>query len=128
MRKNTVFVATMLIAFVFGLQIAEPVAAASMKLVDHGSVKGIDSDIGYYKYSWVTYQKGTSYLKIKGYFYVGSKDHSFRTIFILQKLSKSRVKITSYTDGVSGGTAYDRTKLTGAQYYWRVFRPEMLTF
>jgi len=124
MKKNIGLLSVILFMLVISLQAVEPVAAA--KLVDHGTIKGTDHDVGYYKYSWVTYQKGTSYVKTSWYLYFGVIKDSSKETFILQKVSKTKLKITKYMDGTKLVTEYHYTKLTAAQYYWRVFRPNIL--
>ncbi len=126
MNKNIAMVALVSFMFVLSLQIAEPVAAAKLKMVDHGSIKGTDPDMGYYKISWATYQKGTNYVKTNAYVYFGSVDKSVKTSFVIQKLSKNKVKITNYWNGQKIGSYYDYSKLTASRYYWRVFRPELI--
>ena len=39
MRKNTLIIVMILSMFIFGLQMAEPLTAASLNVVDHGSIK-----------------------------------------------------------------------------------------
>lgn len=136
MRKNTLLIATILSMFVFGLQLAEPVAASSLKVVDHGSIKFKDSEdynnTLYYK--WKTYQKGINYVEIIGYYYSPKHKYGEYIYEHIQKVSKSKVKIygklvfieSGTRDSMNFDTYYAKTKLTAARYYWRVERPEML--
>ncbi len=127
MKKKIGTLAAMFLICAFCIAIVEPTAAARTKMVDKGSIKGTDPDIGYYKFSWVTYQKGTSYIKIKSYLYMGFINYSIKTTFVIQKLSKTKIKLTTYMNGKKIDTTYGYTKLTAARFYWREFRPEMLS-
>lgn len=138
MRKNVLLIAAILSMFVFGLQIAEPVAAASYKLVDHGSIKF--KDPYYYNttdtFKWKTYQKGTNYAVMKGYLYNPKTNRCAYTYVYLQKITKKILKMTmkeTYKDYNTGksinknlGTTYYKTKLTAAQCYWRYARGPFL--
>jgi len=127
MRKKMVLAALISFMFIFSLQMAEPAAAAKMKKVDSGSITFSTPDSGKYTYSWTTYQRGTSYLKVLGKMYSHKYGESVSMNFYITKVSKKKVKVSGYIDGESIGTHYDRTKLTGARYYWRIFRPSMMT-
>ncbi len=114
--------------FVLSLQIAEPVAAA--KLVDKGSF----SYPGDFKYSWKTYQIGTSYMKVNMHLYDYETKQSSTYNFILKKVSKSKLKMTYSISGKLNGDSYtytlthtEYTKLTAARYYWRVIRPGIVS-
>lgn len=136
MRNNVILIAAILFMFVFGLQLAEPAAAANLKVVDHGSIKFKDTEdynnTLYYK--WKTYQKGINYVEIIGCYY--SPIHKYKEYIYehIQKVSKSKVKIYGKLVFIESGTHhsmnfetyYAKTKLTAAQYYWRVERPDML--
>lgn len=113
--------------FAICIGMAGTASAAKTKLVDKGYIKGTDPDMGYYKISWFTYQKGTYYVKTKLFFYMGSVDQTEKLTVVMQKVSKTKLKITAYVNGKKVGTEYDYTKLTAAQYYWRIFKPDMLS-
>jgi hypothetical protein len=124
MRKNIVLLSGILFMIMIGLQAAEPVAAA--KLVDHGAIKGTDADYGYYKVSWFTYQTGVNYVKVNVFDYWAFCDDTNKMTMTLKKVSKKKIKLTMYdSDTKSSFTTYGNTKLTAAQYYWRVIRPSM---
>ena len=122
-----VLIALISFIFVFNLQISEPVAAAKLKLVDHGSIKSTDSYSGYHKESWFAYQKGINYLKVNNYDYTGAIDKTDKFTYIFQKISKTNLKETIYINGKKNGVRYHHTKLTAARYYWRLFRPGMIS-
>ena len=138
MRKNSLMIVLMLSMFVFGLQIAEPAAAASLKVVDHGSIKFKDPN-NYNStdsFKWKTYQKGTSYVVMKGYLYSPTMNRGAYTYVYLNKISKKIIKMTSkatYMDYNTSksfnknlGTSYYYTKLTAAQCYWKYVRGPFL--
>lgn len=128
MNQKIGLLAAVFIIFAICIAMAGTASAAKTKLVDKGSIKGTDPDMGYYKISWFTYQKGTSYVKTKMFFYMGSIDYTLKYTFVMQKVSKTKLKLTFYGDGVKKRTEYDYTKLTAARYYWREFKPEMTSF
>ena len=115
-----------------GFQFAEP--AAAVKVVDHGTKYGWDGQNGHTKVIWKTYQYNNNFLKAYTTHYV--KDtrtkkylFSYHETYTLAKVTKSSVKITDWTDSeLCPGTtvSYKKTKLTAAQYYWRVYRHNIL--
>lgn len=120
MRKNLALVALISFMFVFSLQIAQPVSAAKLKVVDKGS---FTEDYGYGKCTntWKTYQKGTYYVKIVAT--SKSPGHTDRMTMYLIKVSKRVLKIKTINNGKWTGTMYLPSKLTAAQYYWKYIRP-----
>lgn len=135
MNKNLVLMALVMSMFVFGLEIAEPAAAASMKVVDHGSVKIKDSYGNPGTFTWKTYQIKTSYVEMIGKAYVPkTKKQAYMYVYI-QKVSKNLVKISGkdvlkysgHTKTKYIPTTYGYSKLTAAQCYWRYFRPSLLS-
>jgi len=136
MRKNIVLIAAILSMFVFSLQIAEPVAAAKLKVVDHGSTKFKDPyDKSTVTYKWKTYQMGTNYVEVVGSYYFPEYNLREYVYVYLKKVSKTKIKMSGKitvkdshsSHSQSIGSHYYYTKLTAAQYYWRVVRPEMLS-
>ena len=125
MKKNIVLIAGMLFILAFGLQIAEPVAAA--KLVDQVSLKRTDADGQQGKFSLFTYQKGVNYIKSHEFDYWASTDHTYKSIRTIKKVGKNKIKITISFFGFKN-SEYVHTKLTAAQYYWRVERPAILYY
>ena len=104
---------------------AEPVAAASLKEVDHGSYKVNGPHNDYFIYSWKTYQYKTSYVKIKAYVkFKGQKTQTMTTT--LRKESKYILQVREFYNKKWAITYYIPEKRTAAQYYWRVIRPSML--
>lgn len=135
MNKNLVLMALMMSMFVFGLEIAEPAAAASMKVVDHGSVKVKDSYGNPGTFTWKTYQIKTSYVEMVGHAYWTKPKKEVYMYVYIQKVSKNIVKISG--KGISKYLGHTKTKylpaeyayskLTAAQCYWRYFRPSLLS-
>ena len=134
MSKNIFAVLTVMV-FV-GLQFAGPVAAA--KVVDQGTKYAWNGQDGYYKLAWKTYQYNNDFLKAyvtkylrddttKKYTELGVDEE-----FVFAKVTKSSLKITNIAEWVVDfdldpvQVSYTKTKLSGAQYYWRVFRPQTL--
>jgi hypothetical protein len=125
MRKNILLITAILSMFVFGLQLAEPAAAASLKQVDHGSYKVNGPNNYYFIYSWKTYQYKTSYIKIKVYVkFKGQKTQTMTTT--LRKESKYILQIREFYNKKWAVTYYIPEKRTAAQYYWRIIRPQMV--
>ena len=134
MRKNIVLMALMLSMFV-GLQVAEPAAASSLKVVDHGSLKLHNGNLTA-TYNWKTYQSGTSYVKTVGHVYCPQTKRSVYTYVYLKKISKTILKsygkyvivsASGHSKTIKISPEYGYTKLTAAQCYWRYSRPEMIS-
>jgi hypothetical protein len=132
MNKNIFAVLMTLFVVFVGFQFAEP--AAAVKVVDHGTKYGWDGqDDTWAKLTWKTYQYNNNFLKIYRTFYTkNSKTKKYvlnsHESFTLAKVTKNSIKITYRSDAGIGPVMniyYDKTKLTAAQYYWRVFRQEI---
>lgn len=105
-------------------------------MVDHGSIKLNGSTAGIVTYKWTTYQKGVNNVEMKFSFYVPKEKFKLYYRIYLQKVSKTKLKITGETGVVNYKTGkhytensdvqYLHTKLTAAQYYWREIRPPLL--
>ena len=117
-----------------GFQFAEPAAAA--KIVDHGTKYGSS---GTDKITWSTYQyqhKGkinNNFMKIYLNYWVKNSNNKynieFHEIFTIAKVTKNSTKITIRTYGflVPGKeVVYAKTKLTASQYYWRIYRHNII--
>ncbi len=127
MRKNLALLVGVLFVLFIGLQVAEPVSAA--KLVDKVSIKRTDVSGHYGKFSLFTYQKGVNYIKIYEFDYWAVTDHTDKVIRTITKVGKNKVKITTtFPDIKETNVDYEYTKLTAAQYYWRVERPALLVY
>ena len=132
MDKKSIMVLTVLFAVFAGFQFAEPAAAA--KIVDHGTKYGWNGQDGYTKVTWKTYQYNNNFLKTYATYYVKdaySKKYlfSYHETYTLAKVTKNSVKITDWTDSeLCPGTtvSYKKTKLTAAQFYWRVYRHNII--
>ena len=126
MNKNILLATVILSMFVFGLQMAQPAAAASLKVVDHGSFKVNGPDHDYFTYSWKTYQYKTSYVKTNMYLkFKGEKTQ--KMTMTLRKESKYILQIREFGNDKWISTIYIPEKMTAAHYYWRIFRPGMLS-
>jgi len=138
-KKSFTALAILLMALV-GLSMSGAVSAA--KLVDHGTKYSWDGQNGWTKSTWSTYQYRYSNGKINNNFIIsyikryakadnpdvkaGKYVFSFNERISIAKVSANTVKISDWSDSELGpGTIlfYYNTKLTAAQYYWRVYRP-----
>ncbi len=136
MRKNVLLISMILSMFVFGLQIAEPVAATSWKTIDHGTTKFKSYYGDKCTYKWTTYQSGKNYVKMVGYMYSPQTNTGVYIYDYFKKVSKTKLKNYGKDVGhyynyktsrtINFGNTYCNTKLTAAQYYWKVFRPYMI--
>ena len=137
MRKNILLISMVLSMFVFGLQIAEPVAATSWKTIDHGTFKLTNKYTNVTCiYKWTTYQKGKNYVKVVGYGYNPSTNVGAYLYNYYKKVSKTKLKISSkevvkyYNLGATRtlnlGSGYAHTKLTAVQCYWKWYRSLMI--
>ena len=132
MNKNVLLMALVMSTFVFGLQIAEPAAAASLKVIDHGSYNFKEKNNNV-TYKWKTYQKGVNYVKIVEYYYFPQYKTNKYWYTYLQKVSATKIKVKEkifdyYSDDSSTETTklyHIPTKLTVAKYYWKKIRPIM---
>ena len=129
MNKNILAALMTLFVVFVGFQFAEP--AAAVKVVDHGTKYGWDGQDGAWaKITWKTYQYNNNYLKTYQKVYLKYPKTKKYVLFmsekwVITKVTKNSVKIKHWLYGGIGpakGVIYDKTKLTGAQYYWRIFR------
>jgi len=129
MNKSVFMMLSVLFMVFVGFQFAEP--AAAVKVVDHGTKYGWDGqDNAWMKTTWKTYQYNNNHLKIYEAVYLKYPKTKKYVLFmnqkwVLTKVTKNSVKIRHWLYGGIGpakGVFYDKTKLTTAQYYWRVFR------
>ncbi|MGB9980483.1 hypothetical protein [Methanobacterium sp.] len=124
MNKNVMFLTVLFMVFV-GFQLAEP--AAAVNVVDHGTRYGVDTG-DHIKIVWKTYQYNNNFLKVYSKCYYKDPDTkkyilNYNSITTIKKI-KNTIKTTEirghYVNPVN--VHYAKTKLTAAQYYWRVFR------
>lgn len=117
------------------IQLAEPVSAAKVYQykVDQGTKYFYSGQSGPMKLTWKTYAYSNTYRrKVYKTFYVkigGKYVVSWHEIATLQKISKTRMKISEYSDSELGpGTtvSYKKTGLSTRKYYWHKYRPTML--
>ncbi len=132
MNKNMFAVLMALFVVFVGFQFAEPAAAA--KVVDHGTTYGWDAQDGAWaKITWKTYQYNNNFLKTYRTFYTKNPKTKKYVLnshesFTLAKVTKNSIKETYRSDagvGPAKNVFYYKTKLTAAQYYWRVFKHEI---
>jgi len=124
MNKNVMILAVLFMVFV-GLQFAGPASAA--KVVDHGTRYVGPTD--HYKIVWKTYQYNNNFLKMTATTYYKNPNTkkyelNFNSVTTLAKVTKTSIKIKETRKQFINPVDihYDKTKLTAAQYYWRVFR------
>ena len=126
MDKKAITLIALFMVFI-GFQAAAPVSA--VKVVDHGNSIGWSNQLGWSKMTWKTYQYNNNFVKSYSTCYV-KKHHKYiryySQIFTLAKVSKSTIKVTEWTQAGNikplTRIAYEKTKLTAAQYYWRDIR------
>lgn len=135
MKKINIVVAlAVLFMFCASIQFIDPASAATSKgiKVDHGTKYFYSGQSGYMKMSWNTYKVTSNTRKVYQTFYVkinGKYVVSWHDIITLRKVSKTRMKISDYTDNeLCPGTTvtYKKTTLSTRKYYWYKFRPQML--
>lgn len=129
MNKNISVICAVLFMVVISFQIAEPVAA--VKVVDHFVKYQPDSQYGDIKKITTTYQYNNNYLKIKTEVYKksGNKYVFWENWWTnLTKVSNTKLRIDNWPtiDGPSVDTHYITTSLTAAQYYWRIYRVQIM--
>jgi hypothetical protein len=129
MNKNIPLIVTVLFMAIISFYIAEP--AAAVNVVDHFVKYQTDSQYGDIKMVTTTYQYSNNYLKIKTEVYKKSGNNY---IFwenwwaSLTKVSNTKLKINNWPtiDGPNVDTHYVTTSLTAAQYYWRVYKAQIM--
>lgn len=108
-----------------GFQFAEP--AAAVKVVDQGTRYVGPTD--HYKIAWKTYQYNNNFLKVVSTIYYKNPNTkkyelNFNSITTLQKITKNTLKYKEtrkqFVNPVD--LHYTKTKLTAAQYYWRIYK------
>lgn len=133
MRRNVLLISIVLSMFVFGLQIAEPVAATNWKVIDHGTFKLTNKYTNVTcSYKWTTYQKGKNYVKAVGYGYNPSANIGAYLYHYYKKVSKTKLKVSGKevvkyynygkTQTLNLGSAHGYTKLTAVQCYRKWYR------
>ncbi|MCK9151864.1 hypothetical protein [Methanobacterium alcaliphilum] len=110
-NRRLIFAILLVFVFLFGLQIAEPVSAAKIKLISKGQAKG-DHGI---KLSWKTYRIGYNYVKIKG---ILKADQTIYTTLVLKKIGKTKLKVIEKIGKNKYRVHYTKTKHSAVQYYW----------
>ena len=125
-KKVCISLVALFVVFV-GFQFAEP--ATAVKVVDHGNTIGWDTQIGWSKMTWKTYQYNNNFVKSYSTCYVkkhGKYVFGYSEVFTLAKVTKSTIKITDWVHIANTKPmtiiTHKKTKLTAAQYYWREIR------
>ena len=125
MNKNIFLMLSVLFMVFVGFQFAEP--AAAVKVVDHGT-KYIDSS-HHVKVVWKTYQYNNNFLKVYTNHYYKNPNTkkyelNFNSVTTLKKIAKTTLKYEEtrkqFVNPVD--VHYEKTKLTAAQYYWRIYK------
>ena len=76
------------------------------------------------KYTWKTYITGKKItVKANSKFSDGS---NYPEVYTLSKVSKTKLKITEFVDK-QFSAYYIKTKLSAKQYYWKKYRPTILS-
>lgn len=112
-------------------------SVSAAKVVDTGTKYAWNGQDGYIKLEWKTYQYNDNFLKTYVAKYLRDEDTKRYEFgddeeFVFAKVSKDSLKTTTIADWFVDfdldpvQISYCKTKLTGAQYYWRVFRPQTL--
>ena len=124
MNKNVMVLAVLFMVFV-GFQFAGPASATTV--VDHGTRYVGPTD--HYKIVWKTYQDNNNFLKMvsTAYYknpYTKKYELNFNSVTTLTKVTKTSIKVKETRKQFINlyDIHYDKTKLTAAQYYWRIFR------
>lgn len=142
MDKKAFMAVSMLFIVCAGLSLAGPVSAA--KVVDHGTKYMWSDQAGWVKVVWKTYQHkykktnryNNNYIEchvayyIKDYYGTNKYQLSYNETFTFAKVTPSTVKITERANcDIVPGTkvTYKKTKLSAVQYYWRVYRYNIIS-
>lgn len=125
MEKKFMALAVLFVIFA-GFQFAAP--ASAVKVVDHGTV--YVNDLAPMKVVWKTYQYNNNFVKVYTTDYIkkhGKYVYLNRGITTIAKVTKNSAKITDWTTARKGtSVTYHKTKLTAAQYYWRVGKAQII--
>ena len=130
MNKNIPLIFAVLFVCALALQTVEPVAAA--KIVDK-QVKFVTDNqyvTGHGKEVFTVYQynKNNLWLNWKVYQKVGNKYKLVTQAWTqLKKTNKNTLRIKDQLIEGGWSSKYINTKLTAAQYYWRVYRIQWLS-
>jgi len=130
-NKNIYLILSVLFMVFIGFQCAQP--ASAVKIVDQGT-HYFWLDNSKMKMVWKTYQYNNNFLKTKALIYYKYKNKgkyhlAWHEVITIAKVTKTTVKVRDWTDSdfVPPTTVdYRKTKLTAAQYYWRIYRSKML--
>ena len=125
MNKNIFLMLSVLFMVFVGFQFAEP--AAAVKVADHGTRYVGPTD--HYKVVWKTYQYNNNFLKVVSTIYYKNPNTkkyelNFNSVTTLKKITKTTLKYKEtrkqFVNPVD--LHYAKTKLTAAQYYWRIYK------
>ena len=125
MNKKIFLMLSVLFMVFLGFQFAEP--AAAVKVVDHGTRYVGPTD--HYQIVWKTYQYNNNFLKVVSTIYYKNPNTkkyelNFNSVTTLKKITKTTLKYEEtrkqFVNPVD--LHYTKTKLTAAQYYWRIYK------
>ncbi len=101
--------------------------ASAAKVVDHGT-KYLDP-AHHIKITWKTYQYNNNFLKMykTAYYlnpYTKKYELNYNSVTTFKKVSKTSIKVEELRKQFVNpyNLYYAKTKLTAAQYYWRVYK------
>lgn len=133
MDKKIIPILTVLFMLFVGFQFAEP--AAAVKVVDHGVSYKWDKTQGMWRQNtWTTYQYNNNFMKtvvITRWKFDSKYTYGYKNTITLAKVSKDTIKIRDVQDIMDPyvySLNYKKTKLTAAQYYWRVYRTKLFNW
>ena len=113
------------------LHFVEPTAAAgSPKLVDHGTAYSAKIQTNQYKLDWKTYMYDKNTRKVFTTIYIqkqGKWKYLGKESILLHKMSKTTIKLSHINiNGFDLEPKYIKTKVSVREYYWNVFRQDMI--
>ena len=118
-----------LIILICGILLLANPAAATGKLVDHGTIYSKDLTT-HFKFEWKTYEYNNGTMKVLAKVYIEKKGKwKFlgNKSISLQKISKTKIKLNVINlSGFKGSPEYIKTNRSLKNYYWHSFRPDRL--
>lgn len=131
MRKYSLMAGLLLLTFLLGFQLAEPVAASSWVKIDQKTMYLPDSQYGNVKIVWKVYKKTKSKIWIHALVYEkkeGSTKYTYQQQWndYLNKISKTKIKLRQSKIGGGYVVSFAKTKYTAYGYYWHVYKPKYM--
>jgi hypothetical protein len=119
-----------LIILLCGISLLVNPAAATNKVIDHGTVYSSSDLTNHFKFEWKTYEYKNGAIKVLAKVYIEKKG---KWAFLgnesisLQKISKTKIKLSIINlSGFKGSPEYIKTTHSLKNYYWHNFRPDRL--